>query len=101
MQDMGNITYAELQIEINMKTIEWLTAEKYQEQRELPAHKQIPAQNFIDWALFGAREAQRWISIDEELPEDAVQVLVKLKVEMKDDSFEMPSLAAYHSFNKV
>lgn len=60
-----------------MKTIETLTAEKYHGQKELPAHKQIPAQNFIDWAQFGAREAQRWISVDEELPEEGVPCIVK------------------------
>ena len=51
-----------------MKTIESLAVEKYLGQRELPSHKQIPATNFIDWAQFGAREAQRWISIEEEMP---------------------------------
>lgn len=84
-----------------MKSIEWVVTEKYLGQRNLPAHKQIPAQNYIDWAYIGVREAQRWISLNEEMPEDAVQVLVKLKVEMNDHSFEMISLGAYHSFNKV
>ncbi|MDL2310119.1 DUF551 domain-containing protein [Parabacteroides sp. OttesenSCG-928-B22] len=60
-----------------MKTIEWLAVEKYQGQQSLPAHKQIPAQNFIDWAQFGAREAQRWISITEELPNYGEPVLLK------------------------
>lgn len=83
-----------------MKTIENFVTEKHLRQRELPMRKQIPAQNFIDWANIGAREAQRWIGLDEELPPDAVQVLVKLKVKMKDNMFEMPSLGVYHSFNK-
>ncbi|MCD8178080.1 MAG: hypothetical protein LUE98_11910 [Tannerellaceae bacterium] len=62
-----------------MKTIEWLAADKYINQREQPVHKQIPAKNYIDWAQFGAREAQRWINIEEELPEKGIQVLVKNK----------------------
>jgi len=69
----------------NMKTIEWLAAEKYQEQRNLPAHKQMRAENFIDWAQFGAREAQRWISVEDELPhtgESGISdnVILQLKV---------------------
>lgn len=60
-----------------MKTIESIVVEKYLGQRELPAHKQLPAENYIDWAQIGAREAQRWISIDEELPNVNKRVLVK------------------------
>lgn len=60
-----------------MKTIETLAAEKYHGQRELPVRKQIPAQNFIDWAQYGAREAQRWISVEEELPDEGVPCIVK------------------------
>ena len=71
---------------MGLKTIEWLTVEKYEGQRGLPKHKQIPAQNFIDWAQFGAREAQRWISIDEEMPSDTgwmnAPYLVKTKNEI-------------------
>lgn len=53
-----------------MKTITRLAGEKYSSQRNLPAKKQIPAENFIDWANWGAREAQRWFKIDEdELPD--------------------------------
>lgn len=64
-----------------MKTIEYLAAEKYSDQRELPPHRQILAQNFIDWAQFGAREAQRWISInDRENPiPTGVDFLIKLE----------------------
>lgn len=64
-------------IKAKMKTIERFVTEKYLEQKELPAHKQIPAQNFIDWAQFGAREAQRWISVDKELPKDGIPCIVK------------------------
>lgn len=66
---------------MGLKTIEWLTVEKYESQRGLPKHKQIPAQNFIDWAQFGAREAQRWISIDDRetpIPNEG-DLLIKLK----------------------
>ena len=69
-----------------MKTIESFVAEKYHGQRELPKHKQIPASCFIDWANIGAREAQRWITLNEELPETDKEssisdnVLVKVEV---------------------
>lgn len=67
----------------SMKTIETLAAEKYHGQRELPAHKQIPAENFIDWAQFGAREAQRWIPVSEELPEEGLPCIVKNQADNK------------------
>jgi hypothetical protein len=60
-----------------MKTIENHVVDKYLSQRKLPVHKRIPAENYIDWAQFGAIEAQRWISIDEELPEIGQRVLCK------------------------
>lgn len=53
-----------------METIESIVVKKYLGQRELPSHKQIPASNYIDWAQIGAREAQRWISVDEEMPSE-------------------------------
>lgn len=69
-----------------MKTIEYLVVEKYKKQKDLPVHKRIPAENFIDWAQFGAREAQRWISIEEEMPTetgwDKAPYLVKTKNEI-------------------
>lgn len=68
---------------MGLKKIEWLVVEKFNDQEDLPKHKQIPAQNFIDWAQFGAREAQRWISVQEE-PEKGIQVLVKNKYEVCD-----------------
>lgn len=42
-----------------MNTIEKLAVEKYLGQRELPERKRIPADNYIDWAKFGAREGER------------------------------------------
>lgn len=42
-----------------MNTIEELAVERYLRQRELPAQKRIPAENYIDWAQFGAREGER------------------------------------------
>lgn len=54
-----------------MKKIEDLAAEKYISERSLPERKRTPAENYIDWAVFGAREAQRWIPVEEELPEDS------------------------------
>ncbi|MEG2276658.1 MAG: hypothetical protein RSA53_05415 [Odoribacter sp.] len=42
-----------------MNIIEELTIKKYLGQRELPEHKRIPADSYIDWAQFGARENER------------------------------------------
>lgn len=68
-----------------MRSIEFIVTEKYLNQRELPTHKQIPAQNYIDWANIGAQEAQRWFPVDEELPDTSESgvsnnVLLKLAV---------------------
>lgn len=68
-----------------MKSIEYIVVDKYLKQQELPSHKQIPAQNYIDWAHIGAREAQRWFSVSEEMPDTAdhgisENVIIKLSV---------------------
>lgn len=68
-----------------MKSIEYIVTEKFLSQRELPSHKQIPAQNYIDWAHIGAREAQRWFSVSEEMPDTSdhgisENVILKLSV---------------------
>lgn len=60
-----------------MKKIEDLAAQKYISERSLPERKRTPAENYIDWAVFGAREAQRWISVEEELPTIGKVVLLK------------------------
>lgn len=41
-----------------MNTIEELV-ERYLIQKEIPDHKRIPADNYIDWVQFGAREGER------------------------------------------
>lgn len=51
-----------------MKKIEELAAEKYLSEQNLPERKRTPSENYIDWAEFGAREAQRWIHINEDFP---------------------------------
>jgi hypothetical protein len=51
-----------------MKKIEELAAEKYISEQSLPERKRMPAENYIDWAVFGVKEAQRWIPVEEELP---------------------------------
>lgn len=56
-----------------MKTIETVVCEKHSSDMELPERKRIGDKCFIDWANFGAREAQRWISIEEETPDAYVQ----------------------------
>lgn len=78
-----------------METIENLATEKYINQRVLPPHKQLPANNFIDWAQFGAREAQRWISIDKELPEVNKRILVK---DERIDAFTVGLLGSNKKF---
>lgn len=64
-----------------MKSIERIVSEKYHDQQSLPQHKQLPANCFIDWAKIGAREVQRWISIDDRenpIPDDE-DFLIKLE----------------------
>ena len=52
-----------------MKTIEQVVFDKYKSDQSLPKHKRMEPKNYIDWANYGAREAQRWIPVEEELPE--------------------------------
>lgn len=61
-----------------METIEGVAFTRYVSDKLKPKHKRMDAANYIDWANFGAREAQRWISIDEEIPpEDGQDILLK------------------------
>lgn len=60
-----------------MKTIEEVAFNRYKSDQSLPKHKQMHASDYIDWAELGAREAQRWIPIEEELPEENITVLAK------------------------
>lgn len=52
-----------------MKTIEQVVFDKYKSDQSLPKRKRMAPEDYIDWANFGAKEAQRWISVEEELPE--------------------------------
>lgn len=52
-----------------MKSIEKVVCERYISQQSLPVKNQIEASNYIDWAQIGAKEAQRFIPVDEEEPE--------------------------------
>lgn len=55
-----------------LKSIERIVEEKHEAQRDMPKRKQTPNDFFVDWAMIGAREAQRWISNDEaEAPTDS------------------------------
>lgn len=58
-----------------MKTIEEFIKEKHYSELQFPKHKQTDESFFIDWAKFGAREAQRFISLEEELPPEGEEVL--------------------------
>jgi hypothetical protein len=61
-----------------MKKIEDVIAKKYISEQNLPERKRTPAENYIDWGVFGANEAQRWISVDEEKPPTKTMLLVKI-----------------------
>jgi len=68
-----------------MKSIEEVVFERYLSDQKLPKHQRIGINNYIDWANLGAREAQRWIPVEEELPtisknKPQVRVLVKSKI---------------------
>lgn len=68
-----------------MESIEHIVANKYLKQQELPSHKQIPAQNYIDWAQVGAEEAQCWFPVSEKVPDTSdsgvsESVILKLSV---------------------
>lgn len=58
-----------------MKTIEEFIQHKHYSELQFPKHKQTDESFFVDWAKFGAREAQRFIPLEEELPPMGVQVL--------------------------
>jgi hypothetical protein len=60
-----------------MRTIENVAFNRYKDDQSLPRHKQMGVSNYIDWANFGAREAQRFIPIEEELPPVGVEVLLQ------------------------
>lgn len=51
-----------------MKTIEQVVFQKYIDQQSKPKKFFIDPSNYIDWAQIGAKEAQRWITLEEELP---------------------------------
>lgn len=76
-----------------MKKIEELAAEKFISQQNYPERKRIPAENYIDWAEFGAREAQRWIPISESLPEDHCELLLNKKGKLSE--ITVPVLVKY------
>lgn len=52
-----------------MKTIEEVASNRYISDQKLSERKRLQSNCYIDWANLGAREAQRWIPVEEELPE--------------------------------
>jgi len=60
-----------------MKTIEEVAFGRYLSDQSLPESKRMHASNYIDWANLGAREAQRWIPIEELPPMDGQDILIK------------------------
>ena len=75
-----------------MKKIEELAAKKYISEQSFPERKRTPAENYIDWAEFGAREAQRWIPIEEETPNKFDWVLCRSELH---DCYIAPYLGEY------
>lgn len=76
-----------------MKKIEELAAEKYISEQNLPERKRTPAENYIDWAEFGAREAQKWISVKDSMPEDHGELLLTKKGKLGE--ITIPVLVKY------
>lgn len=62
-----------------MNSIEKVAFDRYLSDQSLPERKRMNASNYIDWANLGAREAQRWISIKESMPEDHAELLLDKK----------------------
>lgn len=74
-----------------MKTIEEVAFNRYKSDQSLPSHKRMNPSNYIDWAQLGAKEAQRWISIDEEPIPLQEQILVKAKNGSIYDVVKLPN----------
>lgn len=83
-----------------MKTIEYIIGERHEAMQTLPKHKQIPDNFFLDWAIMGAREAQRWISIEEELPKENIPCIVKNEYENICICFMEMSIKENNKFSK-
>ena len=60
-----------------MKTVEEIAFAKYLSDQSLPERKRMDVSNYLDWANFGKNEAQRFININDELPEQGIQVIVQ------------------------
>lgn len=73
-----------------MKTIEEVAFNRYISDQKLPEHKRMQPSCYIDWANLGAREAQRWIPVGEELPKHRDVVLAKVPL------INYPLLFAYN-----
>lgn len=58
-----------------MKTIEKFALDKFLGELQFPNDKRTRDNAYIDWAQFGAREAQRFIPLDEEMPPEHEEVL--------------------------
>lgn len=74
-----------------MKTLEESAVLNYQNDRKQPVKNQTPDDCYIDWYKKGAAEAQRWISIKEEMPEETgwekAPYLAKTKNEIRSVGF--------------
>lgn len=60
-----------------MNSIEKVAFDRYLSDQSLPERKRMNASNYIDWANLGAREAQRWIPLEEELPPSGFECLMQ------------------------
>lgn len=60
-----------------MRTIEQVAFDRYNADQKLPERKRIGASDYLEWAVLGAKEALRWIPIEEELPGNNKSVIAK------------------------
>jgi hypothetical protein len=62
-----------------MKSIEQVVFDRYLSQQSKAEKYRIDASNYIDWAQIAVREAQRFIPIEESMPEDHEELLLPIK----------------------
>ena len=58
-----------------MKSIEQFITQKRLRELNFPDRQRTPEDFFVDWGRIGAREAQRFISFEEEMPPEHEEVL--------------------------
>lgn len=72
-----------------MKTIEEFVFDKYLSQQSKAEKHKIDASNYIDWAHIAVEEAQRFIPLEEEKPENQ-----KVIAQCKNGSYMVANIAS-------